>query len=289
MPNFFTDNDDIKFRFDTMDLGQLAEIMEEGFKFAGQFDHAPADKADAVKNYRMVLESLGDLSGNFIAPRAEDVDTTGPVLQENGRVAYAQGTAEALDMLAKADAMGCTLPHRFGGLNFPNLVYTMAIEMVSRADAALMNIFGLQGIAETINAFASEEIKAEYLPDMAAGKDYRGHGPNRARRRQRPPVRQAPRLPGRSRAVAAQRRQAVHHQRLRRNPARPRPAASPEITDGRGLSLLLAVRDEDYPRSPAGTQARHPRLADLRAPVQRHARQADRRAAARADHPTSWP
>ncbi|MHC4337543.1 MAG: acyl-CoA dehydrogenase family protein, partial [Planctomycetota bacterium] len=49
-------------------------------------------------------------------------------------------------------------------------VYSMAIEIVSRADAALMNIFGLQGIAETINAFASEEIKQKYLHDFAAGK-----------------------------------------------------------------------------------------------------------------------
>ncbi|MHC4575179.1 MAG: acyl-CoA dehydrogenase family protein [Planctomycetota bacterium] len=66
--------------------------------------------------------------------------------------------------------MGFTLPYRFGGLNFPETVYSMAIEIVSRADAALMNIFGLQGIAETINAFGSEEIKQKYLPDFAAGK-----------------------------------------------------------------------------------------------------------------------
>lgn len=169
MGNFFLDNKDIRFRYDTMNVGQLAGIMEDGFKYAGEFDHAPVDADEAVVNYRLVLESLGDVSANFIAPRSEDVDATGPILQENGRVAYAQGTAESLKMLAKADVMGMTLPHRFGGLNFPNLVYTIAIELVSRADAALMNIFGLQGIAETINAFASEELKAEYLPDMAAG------------------------------------------------------------------------------------------------------------------------
>jgi alkylation response protein AidB-like acyl-CoA dehydrogenase len=66
--------------------------------------------------------------------------------------------------------MGFTLPHRFGGLNFPNLVYSMANEILSRADASLMNIFGLQGIADTINAFASEEIKQKYLPAFSAGK-----------------------------------------------------------------------------------------------------------------------
>jgi alkylation response protein AidB-like acyl-CoA dehydrogenase len=45
----------------------------------------------------------------------------------------------------------------------------MATEIVSRADASLMNIFGLQGIAETINAFADEQIKQKYLHDFAAG------------------------------------------------------------------------------------------------------------------------
>ena len=66
--------------------------------------------------------------------------------------------------------MGFTLPYRFGGVNCPNLVYTMSNEIVSRADASLMNIYGLQGIAETINAFASEEIKQEYLPRMSSGE-----------------------------------------------------------------------------------------------------------------------
>jgi len=61
------------------------------------------------------------------------------------------------------------LPHRFGGLNFPNFIYSMATEMVSRADASLMNIFGLQGIAETINAFADEQLKSKYLPQFSSG------------------------------------------------------------------------------------------------------------------------
>ncbi|MBW8036095.1 MAG: acyl-CoA dehydrogenase, partial [Planctomycetes bacterium] len=55
-------------------------------------------------------------------------------------------------------------------LNCPESVYAIATEMVSRGDASLMNIFGLQGIAETINAFASEEIKQKYLLDFAIGK-----------------------------------------------------------------------------------------------------------------------
>jgi len=170
MPNFFEDNDDIRFHFEQMDLRRLAAIMEESFRFAEAFDHAPRDADEAVANYRDVLSMLGALAGEIIADRAADVDTTGPQLGEDGRVRLADGTAEALDKLGQAEVMGFTLPHRFGGLNFPNLVYTMAIEIVSRADAALMNLFGLQGIAETINAFADESIKQAYLPRMASGE-----------------------------------------------------------------------------------------------------------------------
>lgn len=170
MANFYRDNDDIQFLFRHIDLDKLAELVEEGFKFANEFDYAPTDAVEAIKNYDMVLDSLGQLSGDFIAPRAEGVDREGNTLNEDGTVTYAKGISESLEKLAKADVMGFTLPYRFGGLNFPNLIYSMAIEVVSRADAALMNIFGLQGIAETINAFASEEIKQQYLPDFAAGK-----------------------------------------------------------------------------------------------------------------------
>lgn len=170
MGNFYTDNDDIQFLFRHLDLAEIAELQEEGFKYAGQFDTAPADANEAIANYDLVLRAIGQLSADFIAPRSESIDREGTMLNEDGSVSYAKGIAESLKALAKADVMGFTLPHRFGGLNFPNLVYSMAIEIVSRADASLMNIFGLQGIAETINYFADEEIKQRYLHDFAAGK-----------------------------------------------------------------------------------------------------------------------
>ncbi len=170
MANFYRDNNDIQFLFRHIDVGKPAEVCEEGFRFAGEFDYAPANAEEAIRNYDMVLESLGQLSGDFIAPRAEEVDRQGNKLHEDGTVTRAKGIAESIEKLGQAEVMGFTLPHRFGGLNFPNLIYTMAIEMVSRADAALMSIFGLQGIAETINAFASEEIKQKYLRKFSEGK-----------------------------------------------------------------------------------------------------------------------
>ncbi len=170
MANFFTDNEDIVFNFNTLDLKGVADIMEDGYRFASEYDYAPENADDAIDNYRRILTMLGELSAEFIEPNSEDVDREGSHLQEDGKVKYADGIAKDIDMLAKAQVMGFTLPYRFGGLNCPNLIYSMAIEIVSRADASLMNIFGLQGIAETINAYADEEIKKQYLPQFADGK-----------------------------------------------------------------------------------------------------------------------
>ncbi len=170
MPNFFLDNEDIKFLFSHLDVAHAAEITEEGFKFHKEFDFAPENAADAVDNYRRLLEMIGELAGEQIAPTSEETDKVGNTLNADGSVTRAPGIAKAIELLGQAEMMGFTLPYRFGGLNCPNLVYTMTNEMISRADASLMNIYGLQGIAETINAFASEEIKQEYLPDMSNGK-----------------------------------------------------------------------------------------------------------------------
>ncbi len=170
MANFYTDNEDIKFLFRHMDVGATADIMEDGYRYAADFDYAPTDTADALDNYERILAIVGELAGDVIAPTAEETDKVGNVLEEDGSVTYAPGIQEAIFRLAQADLMGMTLPYRFGGLNWSSLAYTMANEVVSRADAALMNIYGLQGIAETVNAFASEEIKQDVLPKMASGE-----------------------------------------------------------------------------------------------------------------------
>jgi alkylation response protein AidB-like acyl-CoA dehydrogenase len=170
MANFFTDNDDIQFLFGHMDVPRLAAIQEDDFAYAREFDFAPTDAADAVDNYRRILTVLGELAADTIAPTAEETDQLGNTLNADGSVTRPPGIQLALKRLSQADLMGFTLPYRFGGLNCPNLVYTMSNDIISRADASLMNLYGLQGIADTINAFADEAIKQQYLPRMASGE-----------------------------------------------------------------------------------------------------------------------
>lgn len=169
MANFFTDNPDLPFILDWLDLKKVVELREKGYKDAAEYDYAPQNYEDAKDNYRRVLELVGDLTANYVAPRAEAVDIEEAQCQD-GVVTYPQGILESIKRLADAQLMGFTLPRKYNGLNIPTPIYSMSIEMVSHADAGLMTIFGLQDIAETINDFADEDMKAKYLPMFASGK-----------------------------------------------------------------------------------------------------------------------
>jgi len=167
--NFFLDNQDIQFLFDHIDLEELARVQELDAA-NGDADYVPLDEADAVDDYRRVLEITGQVAADTVAPNAEKVDEDGNTLNEDGTVTLHPLVQRNLDRMSQADLMGFTLPRKYGGLNCPNLIYTMATEMVSRADGSFMNMFGLQGIAETINAFADDEIKDYALPKFARGE-----------------------------------------------------------------------------------------------------------------------
>jgi len=167
--NSFLDNSDIRFHLRNMDLTRVVRLKEHDFAESGKVAYAPRDHEDALDNYWRVLEVVGDISAQFIAPRAREVDRQGASFKD-GEVRYAPGTQEALERLAKADLMGFTLPRQYGGINFPKTIYSMAIEVISRADASLMNLFGLQEIADTIAKFGSEEQKHKYLPRFCTGE-----------------------------------------------------------------------------------------------------------------------
>ena len=172
MANFFLDNDDIRFLFEHIDVAQLARLQEDDFVHGGDdgSGYAPRDAADALDNYRRILEVVGEIAAEVVAPNAEQVDAEGNTLNPDGTVTLHPLVSENLRRLSQADLMGFTLPRKYGGLFCPNLIYTMATEIISRADASLMNMFGLQGIAETINAFADDQVKDATLPRFCTGE-----------------------------------------------------------------------------------------------------------------------
>ncbi|MCB8995176.1 MAG: acyl-CoA dehydrogenase family protein [Bacteroidales bacterium] len=163
MANFFNDNQDLKFHLHHPLMKKIVALKENDFEDKDTFDYAPVDFEDAMDSYEKALEIIGEISADVIAPNAESVDHDGPQLVDN-QVVYAKGTAQNHAVLTKAGLIGMSLPRKYKGLNFPIVPYVMAAEIVSRADAGFANIWGLQDCAETIHEFASEELKAQYLP-----------------------------------------------------------------------------------------------------------------------------
>ncbi len=169
MANFFSDTPELLFHLKHPLMKKIVTLKERNFAEKDQFDYAPVDFEDAMDSYEKVLDIVGEISGDIVAPNAESVDHEGPHIVNN-EVVYAKGTQENLDALVKAGLMGITLPRKYAGLNFPIVPYVIAADMVSRADASFVNIWGLQDCAETINEFADEDQKQRFLPRISGGE-----------------------------------------------------------------------------------------------------------------------
>ncbi len=169
MANFYLDNPSLKHHLHHPLMERIVELKERGFADKDKYDYAPQDFEDAMDSYEKVLEIVGEICGDVIAPNAENVDREGPTAA-NGRVTYAKGTQENLDAVRKAGLMGIAMPRRYGGLNFPIVPYIMAADMVSRADAGFENLWGLQDCAETLYEFGSEDQRQRYIPRVCGGE-----------------------------------------------------------------------------------------------------------------------
>ena len=166
--NFYTDTPQLKYHLNHPLMRRIVELKERNYADKNAFEYAPIDFEDAMDSYDKVLEIVGEICGDIIAPNAESVDHEGPQVI-NGRVKYASGTQENLEACRKAGLMGMSMPRRYGGLNFPVVPYIMAADIVSRADAGFENLWGLQDCAETLYEFADDEQKSRFLPHVTQG------------------------------------------------------------------------------------------------------------------------
>jgi alkylation response protein AidB-like acyl-CoA dehydrogenase len=90
---------------------------------------------------------------------------------EDGRVTYPPHIEETIRKLSEAGLISFGVEEKYGGFGLPSFVANLILQMVSRADAGLMTILGLQaGVAEDIQAYGSDELKDLYLPRFASGE-----------------------------------------------------------------------------------------------------------------------
>ncbi|MCB1192629.1 MAG: acyl-CoA dehydrogenase family protein [Leptospiraceae bacterium] len=179
--NYFTDNEDLMLHFDTLiDFQEIINEYEQDFRDAKKYEEtsderyamAPHDEEAAREYYREVLTNVGDIAGNHVAQNAGTMDKIGLKL-EDGKVIFPDKMNELWEMFKNAGLMPYMLRRESGGLGLPVIVYNMLQEVLSRADISFLMSTAVLNLAETIEKFASHEVKEKWLPKMA-NSEYTG-------------------------------------------------------------------------------------------------------------------
>ena len=168
MANYYTDHPEIEFHLNHPLMKRIVELKEKGYADKDNFADAPVCFEDAIENYKRVLDITGDVAANIIEPNSESVDLEGPHLVD-GRMVYASKTYENIDATRKAGLWGVSMPRQYGGLNLPNVVFSMLSEVIAAADAGFQNVWSLQSCIDTLYEFGSEEQRQKYIPRVCEG------------------------------------------------------------------------------------------------------------------------
>ena len=169
MANYYTDQPEIAFHLEHPLMKRIVELKERNYADKDKYDEAPVNYEDAIENYKRILDITGEVAANIIEPNSESVDLEGPHLIDN-RMHYASKTYENLDATRKAGLWGVSMPRQYGGLNLPNVVFSMLSEMISSADGGFQNIWSLQSCIDTLYEFGNDEQRAKYIPRICNGE-----------------------------------------------------------------------------------------------------------------------
>ncbi|MCO7574547.1 MULTISPECIES: acyl-CoA dehydrogenase C-terminal domain-containing protein [Pseudomonas chlororaphis group] len=151
-------------------LRDMRFVLNEVFEVAKLWAQLPAlaETVDA-ETVEAILEEAGKVTARSIAPLSRGADEEGCHWNDTA-VTTPQGFTQAYQTYAEGGWVGVGGDPEFGGMGMPKAVSAQVEEMVNSASLA----FGLYpmltaGACLSINAHASEELKATYLPNMYAG------------------------------------------------------------------------------------------------------------------------
>lgn len=151
-------------------LRDMRFVLNEVFEAEKLWASLPAlaetvdtETADAI------LEECGKIAGEVLAPLNREADEQGS-RWEDGTVTAPEGFKEAYATFTEGGWNGLGGNPEFGGMGMPKTLVGQVEEMVQGANMS----FGLApmltaGACLSMNAHASEELKAKYLPNMYAG------------------------------------------------------------------------------------------------------------------------
>ncbi|MEN5047013.1 acyl-CoA dehydrogenase C-terminal domain-containing protein [Pseudomonas koreensis] len=151
-------------------LRDMRFVLNEVFEVAKLWAELPAlaETVDA-ETVEAILEEAGKVTSKSIAPLSRAADEEG-CHWKDGAVSTPDGFPQAYQTYAEGGWVGVGGDPAYGGMGMPKAVSAQVEEMVNSASLS----FGLYpmltaGACLSINAHASEELKAAYLPNMYAG------------------------------------------------------------------------------------------------------------------------
>ena len=171
MGSFYDDNEDLRWYVDTgIDWEPIIRLTEHDFKA----EDAPESVEDAVEMYQDILDLMGTISADEIAPRWPELDQAHSVLKD-GEVITAPVVNEIFDQLREIGFAGLSLPRELGGMNAPLLVFQLVTELIARADTSICAHASFHGgIALAALSYSIKEgsVTFEQDPPRITGTPY---------------------------------------------------------------------------------------------------------------------
>lgn len=110
--------------------------------------------------HEMIRQAARDFAQNEIAPIAAEFDESG------------EFPSKTIKKMSEMGFMGIEVPEQYGGAGMDTLAYVLALEEISKADAAHGTIMSVNNslFCYGILKFGSEDLKHKFLRDVASGK-----------------------------------------------------------------------------------------------------------------------
>lgn len=117
-----------------------------------------------------ILEAAADFAQGVLDPLDAPGDKAGAKFSD-GRVTLPDGFADAFSQFAQSGWLGMDVAERFGGQGLPLTLQAAAFPLFDRACTALMMAAtSTRAAAHLLTDVASEEIAAEWVPNLASGQ-----------------------------------------------------------------------------------------------------------------------
>jgi hypothetical protein len=151
---------------------EIRFYLRDGVDWAAYFSMRKGAAADPAAERAALEEILATAAGLCASLEPElRAGWAQEARLELGEVVHPPHIARAYRALVDAGLVAFGVDEQYGGFGLPVLVANTILQMISRADAGLMTVIGLQaGVADDIQLYANDELKRRYLPGFASGE-----------------------------------------------------------------------------------------------------------------------